>query len=708
MNRRDPDRDTDHDRGSTLAMILVLITIAGLLIVPTMTYTVTVMRANRLLVNRTASAEAAKAGLRIALADPRALYEQCANPTPNTLAIPQLEVASSTTCQLVDEVTRYESSELPWDIATTWYGTSVPAGAAVIGQAFGVPTGGDETGWWPYTTTERIAAPTSTGFETQRSIWLPLLPEHATNLRPSSGYAMPADQVNPGVTACTVYFPGTYNQAVTVNGPSYFTSGVYYFTQSLTVAPGSSVVFGSGQHAGCTDDQRAAFSAIDAPGTHNITGVGATIVFGGAGRLVVADGTTGSTSLRMNLRYVAADDVGMAPSAEVSIMTVNGMIAPDGTLDDLRVPGALGVPAAAVGGASVHPATDDGYQPSVVLPVPGFPAPPSGVTATPHQGALTVEWQAPTAAASVQVVGYRVTAVDPATTGETTCETPAHRPACTLTGLVDGTPYDVSVVTLSTESESGPSATVVGIPDAGAGPTTPASASLDATATAYDDALRLPYSPSPSNAGDDPATGYTVTVDAVSDGTTTVFAGGSCTSDGSNNECAIPLSSTEADALAAAGTITAAITAHNTAGDSTPAPTDVAVTRSTQAYQAPAPPAFTGPDADMAVIDITAAGSQPVTVDIPGYVSVPQGRVAVTVADAAAGSVRLDGGLLAAWVDLACDTGCAVGQSNEPTQRVVRIVTEAAAGGAATRSDAVVQINSNGAWMVNSWEVRTP
>ena len=50
-------------------------------------------------------------------------------------------------------------------------------------------------------------------------------------LRSAGGHEMPD-----GFPECTVYFPGTFQDPVTISGPTYFTSGVYYFQDVVTLA----------------------------------------------------------------------------------------------------------------------------------------------------------------------------------------------------------------------------------------------------------------------------------------------------------------------------------------------------------------------------------------------------------------------------------------------------------------------------------------
>ncbi len=135
----------------------------------------------------------------------------------------------------------------------------------------------------------------------------PELPPLPAYLRPSVPQAT--------VGSCNVYFPGRYPAALTLGaGDHFFPSGVYYFEDALTLAPGARVVAGEGRWSGCTFDAEAAF-APTAPSFHAITGKGATFVLGGNGRIVSND-----ASLRINRRVSDSTSRG---TETVAIRSVN-------------------------------------------------------------------------------------------------------------------------------------------------------------------------------------------------------------------------------------------------------------------------------------------------------------------------------------------------------------------------------------------------
>jgi hypothetical protein len=135
----------------------------------------------------------------------------------------------------------------------------------------------------------------------------PELPPLPAYLRPSVPQAT--------VGSCNVYFPGRYPAALTLGaGDHFFPSGVFYFENTVTLAPGARVVAGEGRWSGCTFDAEAAF-APTAPSFHAITGKGATFVLGGNARIVSND-----ASLRINRRVSDSTSRG---TETVAIRSVN-------------------------------------------------------------------------------------------------------------------------------------------------------------------------------------------------------------------------------------------------------------------------------------------------------------------------------------------------------------------------------------------------
>ena len=281
-------------------------------------------------------------------------------------------------------------------------------------------------------------------------IWLPNLPTHGLSPRTPLGWQMPPEFLPDGVAECTVYFPGTYPNPVTIDGPTYFASGIYYFEDTVLISGGADVVVGSGggDDEGCTNDQHAAFYAVDAPSTHNINGLGATFVLGKSGRLVVDNAGGGPIKLQFNKRYVAAGDVGGRPSAGVSILSVNGKLARRrdhgwASVDPERARSSAverGCPDPAGGGddAEVPAVGARSHRPSQRCRIA-----PTGVVATGYTNSMQVSWTAPVNNGGAKIDEYTVRVASPA--GNTaTCGT-VSATMCVVTGLLPLTNYTFTV-----------------------------------------------------------------------------------------------------------------------------------------------------------------------------------------------------------------------------------------------------------------------
>lgn len=365
------------DRGGALILALVMIIIGSMIVLPTLSYTMAVTRHSRVAMTRTSADEAVKGGLRTALSDPSQLYLECQGGSRTT----EHSIASgipgvTTKCWWLSETFAKDSTQIPYSVATIQAGSTVP------------PNATPPDSWYPSSGSSNVQGWTldTASTATVGKIFFPDLPGHALSHPSPSGYAMPS-----GYPPCIVYFPGTYTNPITITDstPVFFASGIYYFENTVTMSGSAHVVVGDGATEGCTTDQEAAFNAINAPTNHNITGVGATFAFGGAGRLVINDSTAGSgVNVKFNNRYVGATDVSTASSLGVSIMTVNGVLN-GSTIDPLDLPGQLYVPASLVGGATPTPATPPNFNPSTLISSadPLTPAPPivdiSASTTTP-------------------------------------------------------------------------------------------------------------------------------------------------------------------------------------------------------------------------------------------------------------------------------------------------------------------------------------
>jgi len=659
-----------------MLLVLVFTIISSLIVIPLLTYQRSVLRANRVLSSKTARVEAVKAGLRVALADPAALYRSCGDAGPTVaVTLSSLTMTSlpvTTKCYFLDYATATGSDELRYGLVATQVGSSIPT--ALTGTRYSPTSSTSATEWRTAITSDSQT----------NKIWLPNLPAHALDRRSPAGYQMPT-----GFPTCTVYFPGTYKDAVTISGPAYFTSGVYYFENSVTLSAGATVDVGLGSVEGCSTDQDAAFYATDAPLTHNISGLGGTWVFGGAGRVLVQNSAAQGASLVFNSRYVNPSDADSDTSSGISIATVNGELS-GSSGDDLvwTGAGAVSVPLSVVGAVDPTAATASDYLPSTLSVKPSVPGKPTGVTATAYNAAAVVSWTAPSTGGSA-ITGYTVTG-----TNGSTCTTTGAT-SCAVTGLANGTAVSFSVVATNLVGNSAAStasssvtpqatATTLAVPSQ---PTAP-------TAVAYSGSARISWT-APSN-GPAPIRSYRIT-----------SSPGGITCNLTVSTATTPPLQCDMLGLTNGTAYTFTVIAINAVGESTASTASTSVTPSAGAGSLPSsPPSTTSLYQPTAVIDIDLTASSTSTIFIPGYVSIPQGRFRVN--NPTSRDVQFVGGILAAQFDVT--DGRATGPRTVPigfveavVQRIFRVESTTAG---REKSIAVVQVNQNGAYAVNSWEVQ--
>lgn len=121
-------------------------------------------------------------------------------------------------------------------------------------------------------------------------------------------------------------------------------------------------------------------------------------------------------------------------------------------------------------------------------------------------------------------------------------------------------------------------------------------------------------------------------------------------------------------------------------------------------------PSADGSVTPVPVVEVNATTStNSLKVAIPGYVAVPQGRVRVSVASAEAAAnkdVQLTGGVLAASFDVGLAPATyKLDLKYRVTQNVLKIVTQTTSGSPKLTSEAVVQVNENGDYAINSWSI---
>jgi hypothetical protein len=750
MSTAPHQRDTTRpgDQGSVLVLVLVLMVIGSLMVVPLMSFAIGVSKHNTVLSDKTRRQEAVKAGLRTALADPSALYQHCEGST--TLGSPSIDgIGVSSRCEFLAFSLATAEEDLHLGLAATRVGEQIPDDLSAIIQrdALGQPildTNGeplrhvfepqtDDTAEW----LDPVAPHAVSSLSTARRIWLPNLPVQTLNPRSPAGHPMPA-----GYQACTVYFPGTYSNPLTLAGPVYFASGIYYFENVVTVTADADVVVGMGQNVGCSNDQEAAFYATNAPATHNIAGLGGTFVFGHNAKLVVTN-ETGSPRIRFNQRYVNDNDLGGKPSFGVSVISVNGRVVagPDaqGRVEhsELLVPGVNQVPASVVGADDDPenppvPAGTLNYRASRLTHEPRPPSPPLDVTAialrtgtTSTSGAARVQWTAPAQLGGMPVTGYTVTASG---NGGQSCLSTGPL-ECIVHGLNGNgtTNYTFTVTaTNSIGTSLGSAASAAIAPRSSVSSPSPLVAvpatPVEPTVVRYaDDTVLVSWTEPDAN--NSPITSYTVGSNPALDPDTQpcVFV--------SPTSCivrSLPVLDPDdpLDPLDPFSDYVFTVTATNEMGDSITSPPSLTSDLiPTAPGDSPADPVVVPEPPVPAyepepIIDIQLPSSNTAVVEIPGYISVPMGIVRIhnpnglgTNSDDS--TIAISGGIVAAGFRVSDgrendgdgELTVPIGLINPIVQRTFKITTWTTSG-LRVQSTAVVQINQNGAYAINSWEVQ--
>jgi hypothetical protein len=118
-----------------------------------------------------------------------------------------------------------------------------------------------------------------------------------------------------------------------------------------------------------------------------------------------------------------------------------------------------------------------------------------------------------------------------------------------------------------------------------------------------------------------------------------------------------------------------------------------------------APPV--APAATCPIIDVNLTNSTPVTVNIPGYVAVPQGGVSIVTASTATANkdVAFGGGILAAAIGVSADKPAAfqLGLLNSVVQKTFKIVSQTQHANPRVTATALIQVNQTGGYAINSW-----
>ena len=453
----------EKDRGGILVFVLVTVLICSLIAVPMLGYIVTVFRSGEVQVNRAQAIELANGGTWVALSNQDDLYEQC---TGGALTSSLANV--STTCEVLDTDTLRPATEMPFHLAALQAGQTIPTPFDTADTYVNPNTSrpGGTPGAW-------LTTPDWTAESTEGKVWLPELPVQSISWGGQRDTTMLPGTQDPNYSSCRVFFPGTFTGPITIAEPAYFTSGVYYFTEPITLEDGADVVVGNGSEVGCTSDFEAISSATSVPDPLNMSGLGGTIVLGERGRITVNDDGSGDIRFAINQRYVSALETSVVASSDVAIISVNGdhepFVGAETLGNDLDLD-VLAVPASRVGTEGSPLASDSDYRPSTLTPKPTEPDAPINVVAETFRGSgssstrgqVKVEWDVPNANGSL-ITGY--VATDSASGSSCSPGAPIApannvRPSCTIFGLSNNTDPQITVTASNAIGDS-PASSVV-------------------------------------------------------------------------------------------------------------------------------------------------------------------------------------------------------------------------------------------------------
>ncbi|MDJ0770253.1 MAG: fibronectin type III domain-containing protein [Ilumatobacter sp.] len=726
----------DRDQGSIMVLVLVLMVLGSLVIVPTIVYTTTVLRAGSVQVDKSRSVQLSRGGTWVALTDSAGLYDDC-GVTPILSSIEDVTI----TCQVLADERLRKPEDVPYHVAGVQADTALPP-AFVSGNEYPSPNNtavpGDYDAWldpnpdvdWTIDSTED-------------KVWLPQLPVQATSSAGNRDTQLSFDPT------CRIFFPGTFDTPITIDGPTYFTSGVYYFTEPITLENGADVVVGNGLEAGCTDDFEAIALANSVPDPLNMSGLGGTMVLGGNARIIVDDSGSGDIRFAINQRYVATGETSVAASSSVSIVSVNGThepLQPLETLgDDLDVDGVIKVPASTVGTDGDPLAAQSDYEPSIHTSKPEAPDAPTNVQIEDWQlqyvypndsvadGMLTVTWDVPDENGSI-ITEYVATESFSGNTCSATIPLLPEtilQPSCTIFGIPHMSSTQRTSVTVEAKNDYGwsdpsdPSAEVrvdlrgnaphkqeeeIGLP------TEPQNVAVGA---AYSDGLEIVWDP-PVDTGGSAITHYHVT--AVDTVTSAVLY---CDGWWDETSCILQTSDGLTDGASYDVTVEAVVEWGGSEYPGAPAQIDFDLTDNALPVPpniepdpvvftlgtSPQPievPIYPGPRVPEPILDFSTVGSDTVDISIAGYIAVPQGHIHLDTVDPTSKSLSLVGGVVAAQFRV--DTGVLpasidVEFDNPIAQKRIKIRSEYD-GDYEAVSETVVQVNRSGSIGINSWVVR--
>jgi hypothetical protein len=370
MSHRHFRRASTTDDGSSLILVLVFMIVIGLLVIPLLTYSATVFKANTAVKNKVDEVESVKAAMRYAIAQQREAPAQlCSIATPGLSPVWVKNVTVRVSCTYAATevtssgarkgvvITQNAASAIQWTSASS----KVLQGPGLVGDT--VPAG--TLPFFP----DGYSTFSSSSWTADPNVTIPVIPAPSAlwgTSTPPVAYARPStaaftlDLVNRN--RCSVFFPGWYKQPLTLDGVTndyFFVSGVYFFEQPLIIKDRARVVAGRPSGSGGTSNgcipEAEAYAADRVPNWPMSSGSGATFLFGAAGRLEVRD----QGVLRMNERvpstetagtralniYQLTAPIGTAPyQLPTSSLTPTSPIVTLDGLTELTVPGLIYAP----------------------------------------------------------------------------------------------------------------------------------------------------------------------------------------------------------------------------------------------------------------------------------------------------------------------------------------------------------------------------
>ena len=117
------------------------------------------------------------------------------------------------------------------------------------------------------------------------------------------------------------------------------------------------------------------------------------------------------------------------------------------------------------------------------------------------------------------------------------------------------------------------------------------------------------------------------------------------------------------------------------------------------------PPA--APTAACPIVDVNLTSATKVYVDVPGYISVPQGDVSINTAPGMGTDKKLSfgGGILTGTIGVSADkpVSLQLGLLNSVVQKTFKIVSQTVGANPRVTATALIKVNQTGGYAINSW-----